>query len=385
MLDNKGEGDITDDTKVKEEMINKIEAQNARMRLMEEENLKLFNEKSYFKNDSEQAFLRSKDLELVFQTTVQDLKQTLQDKEMVIQNMKSDIIKYKEAVQAAHQQTLQAAPEQALQAAPQQTLQAPSQQGLQQATPQATQEPPLQETPRIWRPPGHPPVQVDECVINVRCEGNCEHVTCHKETTHEQEQKVTCYDCKQQFKDRVSMMDHKRDSDHPSKRKCNRIPDCERGLLCWFVHRDNVPPQLSSRAPTQPTNYTCRDCEQVFSDRNELMFHKKRAHPNNIMCSNFLNGYCRRGISGEFCWWSHNQLQNPAPSVERPTISLPPPGSQSWNSDFPVLPTISQSPMVGLQHQLMKALELQRLQQQQQQQQMNIMMSQLMNLSVQPQ
>ena len=137
----------------------------------------------------------------------------------------------------------------------------------------------------------HPQSQVDECVTNVRCAGNCKHVTSHQDPNHGEINKVTCYDCKKQFKDKVSMMDHKRDSDHPSKRKCNRLPDCEKGSQCWFVHSGQVRPQTPSRAQSNPTVLTCRDCEQVFSDRNDLMFHKKRAHPSNIMCSNFLNGF----------------------------------------------------------------------------------------------
>ena len=224
--------------------------------------------------------------------------------------------------------------------------------------------------------------QVDECVTNVRCEGNCNHVSNHKVPNHEEITQVTCYDCKKQFKDKATMMDHKRDSDHPSKRKCNRLPDCEKGSKCWFVHSGQVRPQTSSRAPANSTVLTCRDCEQVFSDRNDLMFHKKRAHPSNIMCSNFLNGYCRRGVSGEFCWWRHDQLQAPAPSVERPQTSLPSPGSPSWNLDFPVNPTIGQNPVVGLQQQMVKMLEQQELQQQQQQQQMNVLMKQLMSLNM---
>ena len=173
------------------------------------------------------------------------------------------------------------------------------------------------------------------------------------------------------------MMDHKRDSDHPSKRKCNQFPDCERNDRCWFVHRRQTSSQINPNEIQPDTRLTCNTCEQVFSDRNELMFHKKRVHPSNITCSNFLAGYCRRG---ERCWYRHELLPTPVQNVERPPISLPPPGSPSWNQDFPVIPTMGQSPVVGLQQQLMIVLNQQRQQQQQQQQQhqqqLNIMMSQ---------
>ena len=374
MLENKAEGDVNQDQQYKEEMHNKMEAQNRRMGWMEEENLRLFNEKNYFKNYAEQAFLLSKDLEKVFQITVQDLKQTLVDKELEIQNMRADIINYKNTLQASPlqvlqqveqvQQVVQAVPQMVTQAAPQQVPQAAPQQVPQvnqadfqlhvlQATQKtAPQEAPLSQT--IWRPSGHPPVTVDECVQNVSCEGNCEHVKCQNITTHKSEElKVTCHDCKERFKDKVSMMNHKRDSKHPSKRKCNIFPDCERTEGCWFVHGTQVIHHETPQEAQENNLFTCNVCEQVFTSRNEMMFHKKRIHHSDILCSNFLNGYCRRGISGEFCWYLHKKQSTTVQNVARPQINLPPPGSPTWNTDFPKHPTMGLSSVVGLQQQML--------------------------------
>ena len=104
-----------------------------------------------------------------------------------------------------------------------------------QVTPQTQEVAPQEASPvnQIWRPQGHPPVQVDECVQNVECEGNCEHRRCKSNQSNSEhtpsEQKVTCYDCREEFNTKVERMDHKRDNDHPSKRKCTQDPDCERG------------------------------------------------------------------------------------------------------------------------------------------------------------
>ena len=117
-----------------------------------------------------------------------------------------------------------------------------------------------------------------------------------------------------------------------------------------------------------------------------MMFHKKRVHPSNVVCSNFLNGYCWRGISGEFCCYKHESQQTSVQIVARPPIILPPPGSPSWNTDFPPIPTTGHSPKVGLKQQTMGVIQQQRqeqqLQQQQHQQQMAFMMNQLMNLNM---
>ena len=116
------------------------------------------------------------------------------------------------------------------------------------------------------------------------------------------------------------------------------------------------------------------------------MFHKKRVHPSDILCSDFLNGYCRRGISGEFSWYLHNKQSTTVQSVARPQISLPPPGSPHWDTDFPAIPTMSKNSVVGLQQTLMGVLQQQRQEQQlqhhQHQQQMSILMNQLVNLNM---
>ena len=46
-----------------------------KMVLMEEKNIKLFDRKKYFNENSQKAFQNSKDLEVVFSITIADLKQ----------------------------------------------------------------------------------------------------------------------------------------------------------------------------------------------------------------------------------------------------------------------------------------------------------------------
>ena len=242
----------------------------------------------------------------------------------------------------------------------------------------------------LWRPYAELTTQaldvekkVDECIQNVQCEGDCRHSACRSNSFKEQKElKITCHDCKSEFSDKIKMMHHKRDSDHPSKRKCNQFPDSTRPR-CWYVHRTSG---TEEAAPTQPQKrLICTTCQNEFSDRNELIHHKKREHPSNIICKYFLNGNCRRSANnGALCWFRHDQLPTSAPSVVRNPLNLPPPGSPSWNMDFPQYPTMGQSPVVGMQQQLWAILHQQKQQQQQQehQQQMTHIMSQLMNLNM---
>ena len=101
---------------------------------------------------------------------------------------------------------------------------------------------------KIGKQIGNPTIEADECIQNVECAGNFEHVECHKEIEHGQMLEVAWYDCKQKFKDKIAMLDHKRDSDHPSKRKCNQQPDCERGVKCWYKHTNHMLSQVTQNS-----------------------------------------------------------------------------------------------------------------------------------------
>ena len=143
-------------------------------------------------------------------------------------------------------------------------------------------------SPALWRP--FEDRQVDECIQNISCQGDCQHVNCNR--TQNGGQKVIRHDCKLEFNDKITMMDHKRDSDHPSKRKCNQ-PDCQR-QRCWYVHKPLLSSQTQGVNHQEEHRFMCKTCQNSFSDKNEMMHHRKREHPSNIMCKYFLSNKCRR-------------------------------------------------------------------------------------------
>ena len=96
----------------------------------------------------------------------------------------------------------------------------PSAQGFAAPDPSTGPEAPPEEILPIpiWRPFEDKPI--DECIANIRCEGNCIHTACSQtQPQNPSEPKVICYDCKEEFPTKNEMMDHKRDSEHPSKKK----------------------------------------------------------------------------------------------------------------------------------------------------------------------
>ena len=119
----------------------------------------------------------------------------------------------------------------------------------------------------------------------------------------------------------------------------------------------------------------------------ELMNHRKLEHPSTIVCKYFLtNTYRRSSNQGALCWFRHDQLPLSAPNVANAAPGVATSVSPLWNTNFPLLPAMSQSPMSGLQQQMVTIMQQQKLQQKEQQQQhqeqMRMMMTQMMNMNM---
>ena len=81
---------------------------------------------------------------------------------------------------------------------------------------------------------------IDECIANISSEDNCIHTACNQtQPQNQSDPKVISYDCKEEFPTKNVMMDHKRHSAYPSKKKCNQ-PDCQKSM-CWYVHKTLMP------------------------------------------------------------------------------------------------------------------------------------------------
>ena len=173
------------------------------------------------------------------------------------------------------------------------------------------------------------------------------------------------------------MIEHRR-INHPSTKKCNKFPNCERGDRCLYVHEgssDDIETAEAAPSEAQGRNgIICRTCKESFEDKNEMMNHRKRDHPNQVgICKNIaacLN--CRKGPGN--CWYRHDQISSSTTSrtTQRNTTAVP-----SYTlQNFPYGPA-PQGAVVGQNN-----MKLQMIQQalQQQQQQMSAMMTQIMRL-----
>ena len=104
------------------------------------------------------------------------------------------------------------------------------------------------------------------------------------------------------------IMDHKKDSDQNSKKKCNK-PDCQKSN-CWYVQMTLMPTSNDVLHQQDIKRFTCKTCQNNFFGQNELVHHRKREHPSKIRCKYFLTNTCRissdQGALGGF---RHDQLQ----------------------------------------------------------------------------
>ena len=109
-------------------------------------------------------------------------------------------------------------------------------------------------------------------------------------------------------------MDHKRDSPHPSKKKCNQH-DCQKSKI-WYVHTTLMPTSKDKINQQDIQRFTCKTCQNYFIDKNYFMHHRKREHLSNMMCKFFLSNTCRRSSNqGALCWFRHDELPLSAPGV----------------------------------------------------------------------
>ena len=161
----------------------------------------------------------------------------------------------------------------------------------------------------------------------------------------------------------------------PQTKYVQSFPNCDRGDQCLYKHEGSNNDVLSgdaNQAQRNETKITCRTCTQEFSDKNEMMVHRKIDHLSEVkMCKNILAGVnCRKGPV--YCWYRHNQNDEPTRSTPLNNIRAP-----AFNvQNFPYGPT-PQRAVVGQNH-----VSLQMIQQtlQAQQHQMSVIMAELMRL-----
>ena len=192
------------------------------------------------------------------------------------------------------------------------------------------------------------------------------------------EHRITCFTCQETFKNFSQMIEHRRVT-HPSNKICKKFPDCDRGKKCLYKHQgvqENV--ETQAYQTQEAANIICRSCQQEFSDKNEMMIHRKIEHLNKVKgCKNIQAGVnCKKGSL--HCWYRHDMPTNSNTSAtlentRRNTTTAP-----EFNlQNFPLGPT-PQGVAVGT-----KSMELQMIHQtlQQQQQQMTTMMMAIMKLT----
>ena len=120
-------------------------------------------------------------------------------------------------------------------------------------------------------------------------------------------ERMSCRNCKVEFQNYWSLMNHRRDN-HPTDKYCRYdLEDrCKHSSeACWYKHKIGNN-QILSNQPNQNLN-KCFECNLKFQNRNELMMHKKNEHAEQCKpCNKNINNECTRG---ETCWYPHTQDQ----------------------------------------------------------------------------
>ena len=123
-----------------------------------------------------------------------------------------------------------------------------------------------------------------------------------------------CYTCKQEFSSYWKLMTHRK-VEHPSNKRCRYYlkQQCYfNNETCWYRHEMNI--------KEVETQFECRECDDKFLKKNELMVHKKKKHREiTEKCRDYLQGNCKE--TEETCWFIHEMNKSSSYSME--TEELP--------------------------------------------------------------
>ena len=99
-------------------------------------------------------------------------------------------------------------------------------------------------------------------------------------------------------------MNHRK-SEHPSSKICRYFKDdcCQfTGKDCWYRHESKTS-QSDSDVNVNLEN-SCKDCDEFFVEKSDLMKHRKIQHMKNISkCRDFTLGKC--SWNSNSCWFLH--------------------------------------------------------------------------------
>ena len=135
-------------------------------------------------------------------------------------------------------------------------------------------------------------------------------------------ERMTCRNCKVDFQNYWSLMNHRRDN-HPTNKTCRYdLEDrCKHSSEeCWYLHKNGRRPNTSNQSESHINE--CFECNMKFKNKNELMIHRKNNHPELCKpCDKYIKNECTRG---ESCWFPHTQDQDFQKSQlnTRPPINL---------------------------------------------------------------
>ena len=117
-------------------------------------------------------------------------------------------------------------------------------------------------------------------------------------STDNEDNSMACNFCDKTFGNKTELMAHKK-AEHTKKVKhCWHFAagTCPfREQKCWFIHSKNN---------SNLSDYTCKYCEEAFTNQSDLLHHRKRKHEEHVQpCNNIRNGKCTFG--NEKCWFNH--------------------------------------------------------------------------------
>ena len=173
-------------------------------------------------------------------------------------------------------------------------------------------------------------------ILMNHCKKSPGHQPCTQKQRLGQTGVVECYTCKEEFRSYHDLMNHRKKA-HPSKKKCRYYlkGECDfSSEECWYIHENVIKEDSSTH---QSSDMECYVCKNTFTSKYDLMEHKKKNHPSNILCDKFLQGACKR--SAEDCHYKHVSPTTQENTKRSEPSNLAQPLPNVWHQGFQQPPT----------------------------------------------
>ena len=128
---------------------------------------------------------------------------------------------------------------------------------------------------------------------------------------------IKCRNCDEQFSEKWNLMNHRKLKHPETVANCRKKQDGNCPFSdekCWWNHQE--------RQTLNTEQVECYICNKIFKDKPSMMRHRKSEHSSIIRkCTNFLKNNCQ--FQSSSCWYLHEENEMEVDDNEEENSTIP--------------------------------------------------------------